>query len=104
VADPLEFQDRHSRTYGDLFTMRLTGLGAVVVLGSPQAVQDIFSQDAKFDVGRGNGIAEPLVGRNSLMLMDGDRHRRERKLLTSRLLRGIPGSCSNKWSGMPGVA
>ncbi|PSR13922.1 cytochrome P450, partial [filamentous cyanobacterium CCP3] len=81
VADPLEFQDRHSRTYGDLFTMRLTSLGTVVVLGNPQAVQDIFSQDAKFDVGRGNGIAEPLIGRNSLMLMDGDRHRRERKLL-----------------------
>lgn len=81
VADPLRFQDKYSQTYGDCFTMRLGGLGEVVLLGNPEAIQDLFSQDAKFDVGRGNGIAEPLIGRNSLMLMDGDRHRRERKLL-----------------------
>jgi cytochrome P450 family 110 len=81
VADPLKFQDKYSQTYGDCFTMRLGRLGEVVLLGNPKAIQDLFSQDAKFDVGRGNGIAEPLIGRNSLMLMDGDRHRRERKLL-----------------------
>lgn len=81
VADPLRFQDKYSQTNGDWLTMRLGGLGEVVLLGNPQAIQDVFSQDTKFDVGRGNSIAEPLVGRNSLMLMDGDRHRRERKLL-----------------------
>lgn len=81
VADPLRFQDKYSQINGDWFIMRLGRLGEVVLVGNPQAIQDLFSQDAKFDVGRGNAIAEPLVGRNSLMLMDGDRHRRERKLL-----------------------
>jgi unspecific monooxygenase len=81
IADPLGFQDTYSRKYGDIFTMRLSGLGSCVILGNPQAIQDIFSQDSKFDVGRGNDLAEPLLGKNSLILMDGNRHRRERKLL-----------------------
>jgi cytochrome P450 family 110 len=81
IADPLGFQDKWSRKFGDMFTMQLGGLGSFVVIGNPKAIQDIFSQDSKFDIGRGNAIAQPLVGENSLMLLDGDRHRRERKLL-----------------------
>jgi len=81
IADPLGFQDVYSQKYGDIFTMRLSGLGSCVVISNPQAIQEIFSQDSKFDVGRGNALAEPLVGQNSLLLMDGNRHRRERKLL-----------------------
>jgi cytochrome P450 family 110 len=81
IADPIGFQDKYSRKYGDIFTMRLGGLGSFVVVGNPQAVGDIFNQDSHFDVGSTNALAESLVGKNSLLLMDGDRHRRERKLL-----------------------
>ncbi|MFN6569760.1 cytochrome P450 [Dendronalium sp. ChiSLP03b] len=81
IADPIGFQHKYSQKYGDIFTMRLSGLGSYVIIGNPQAIQEIFSQDSKFDVGRANRLAEPLIGQNSLMLMDGDRHRRERKLL-----------------------
>lgn len=61
--------------------MRLSGLGSYVVVGNPQAIQEIFSIDSQFDIGRANELAEPLLGQNSVMLMDGNRHRRERKLL-----------------------
>jgi len=81
IADPLGFQDRASQKYGDIFTVRLGRLGSYVIIGNPQAIQEIFTQDSKFDIGRGNEIAKPLIGQNSLMLMDGDRHQRERKLL-----------------------
>jgi unspecific monooxygenase len=81
ITDPLGFQDRYSRKYGDIFTMQISGVGTYVVIGNPQAIQEIFNQDSKFDVGRANTLAEPLIGRNSMMLMDGERHRRERKLL-----------------------
>lgn len=80
LTDPLGFQDKYSQKYGDMFTMRLSVLGFCVVVGNPQAIGDIFSQDT-FDVGRANALAEPLIGQNALALMDGDRHRRERKLL-----------------------
>ncbi|MEH2378952.1 MAG: cytochrome P450 [Nostoc sp.] len=81
IGDPIGFQQKYSQKYGDIFSMRLSGLGSYVILSHPQAIQEIFSQDSKFDVGRGNKLAEPLIGRNSLMLIDGARHRRERKLL-----------------------
>ncbi|MCC5644463.1 cytochrome P450 [Nostoc sp. CHAB 5824] len=81
IADPIGFQQKYSQKYGDIFSMRLYGIGSYVILSHPQAIQEIFSQDSKFDVGRGNKLAEPLIGQNSLMLIDGTRHRRERKLL-----------------------
>ena len=81
IIDPLKFQEQYRQKYGDIFTMQLAGIGNCVVIGNPQAIQQIFSQDSKFDVGRGNVLAEPLIGKQSVMLMDGDRHRRERKLL-----------------------
>lgn len=61
--------------------MRLAGLGSFVFIANPQAIQEIFNQDSKFEAGRGNALGKPLLGHNSLILMDGDRHRRERKLL-----------------------
>lgn len=81
IADPLGFQAKYSQKYGDMFMMHLSGLGSYVIVGNPQAIQEIFTQDSRFDVGRANHLAEPLIGKNSLLLMDGDRHRRERKLL-----------------------
>ncbi|ABA23526.1 Cytochrome P450 [Trichormus variabilis ATCC 29413] len=81
IADPIGFQKKYSQKYGDIFSMQLAGIGSFVILGEPQAIQEIFTQDSRFDIGRGNKLAEPLIGRTSLMLMDGDRHRRERKLL-----------------------
>lgn len=81
IADPLGFQYRNSQKYGDIFSMHLSGIGSYIIIGNPQAIQEIFNQDSKFDIGRGNELAKPLLGQHSLMLMDGARHRRERKLL-----------------------
>ncbi|BCL34514.1 cytochrome P450 [Nostoc sp. MS1] len=81
IGDPIRFQQKYRQKYGDIFSMQLGGLGSFVIVGNPQAIQEIFSQDSKFDIGRANKLAEPLIGRTSVMLLDGDRHRRERKLL-----------------------
>jgi unspecific monooxygenase len=82
ISDPLGFQDYWSAKYKDWFTINLTGLGKMVIISNSQAIQEIFAQDAKcFDVGRANNIGKPIFGKNSLLLMDGDRHKRERKLL-----------------------
>lgn len=82
ITDPINFQERYRQQYGDIFTMHLAGLGPFVLIGNPQIIQEIYSQDARqFDVGIGNQLAAPLLGQNSLLLMDGERHRRERKLL-----------------------
>lgn len=85
IMNPLDFLEDCAHKYGDTFNLNLLGFPPFTMVSHPQANQDIFSVDAKeFDVGRGNGLVRVLVGDNSLLLMDGDRHRRERKLLMPR--------------------
>ena len=81
IADPLGFQERNRRRHGDIFTMNLSGLGPMVLVGDPRLIAEIFSQEAAFDSGQGNRIAQPLLGAHSLLLLDGERHQRERRLL-----------------------
>lgn len=62
--------------------MKLMGFPPLVMLSNPQAISEIFATDAKqFDAGKNNKIIKPLVGNHSLALLDGDRHKRERKML-----------------------
>ena len=82
IMNPLGFLEDCAQKYGDTFNLNLLGLPPFTIVSHPQANLEIFSVDAKqFDVGRGNGLIKVLLGDNSLILMDGDRHRRERKLL-----------------------
>ncbi|ACK69982.1 cytochrome P450 [Gloeothece citriformis PCC 7424] len=83
ISDPLSFQQKWAKKCGDIFLINLWRYNDnLVVVGSPQLIQEIFNKDAtQFDIGRGNQIVAPLVGQNSLFLMDGTRHKRERKLL-----------------------
>jgi cytochrome P450 family 110 len=82
IADPLDYLDRCSKSYGDVFTLRIAGFEPLVVISNLQGIQEIFNKDSKeFDAGRSNEIVRFLVGDNSIFLMDGDRHKRERKLL-----------------------
>lgn len=82
IADPLAYLEAGAQRYGSIFTLRLLGFSPFVIIGDPQGIQEIFTVDAKeYDAGRSNGIVRFLVGDNSLLLLDGDRHKHERKLL-----------------------
>jgi len=82
LSRPYEFLDECAQTYGDVFTVHFFGFTPLVFFLDPQAVKEIFAlSPQQFDVGRGNTLLQPLVGSNSIFLLDGDRHKRERKLL-----------------------
>ncbi|MGK7894914.1 MAG: cytochrome P450 [Xenococcus sp. (in: cyanobacteria)] len=82
IQDPLEYQKECAQRYGDIFTLRAKGFPPLVVIGNQVGVKEIFNQNPNnFDVGRSNTIGKHLVGENSLLLYDGERHQRERKLL-----------------------
>jgi cytochrome P450 len=82
IADPFGYMDTCARAYGDTFTARLGDLLPIVFFSHPQAIQEIFSADANlFDAGRANEIVRPLVGDNSVLLLDGTRHASQRRLL-----------------------
>jgi cytochrome P450 len=83
IFQPLEYADNFAKTYGDTFTLSNTSDFAIVYFSHPQALQEIFAADSvHFESGRGNRGLRFLLGDNSLILLDGDRHHRQRQLLT----------------------
>ncbi|BBD60412.1 cytochrome P450 family protein [Nostoc sp. HK-01] len=82
IIQPIENLDWHQKKYGDIFISRFAGFPTQVIISNPQAIQELFTADAKlFESGSGNKVIQPLVGTNSLILLDGDHHLQQRKLL-----------------------
>jgi cytochrome P450 family 110 len=73
------FHECRSR-YGDPFTLPLP-VGNVVITGDPEGIREVFSADPALFDPLGQLPLAPAVGDNSLLLMGGQRHKRERKLL-----------------------
>lgn len=83
VFNPLQLMETSAKTHGDFFTLRLTTEQPIVFISNPEAIQEIFTTPSEhFDAGRGNKLIKPLVGENSLLLLDGAPHQRQRRLLT----------------------
>ena len=83
LFSPYELMESLRNTYGDFFTLKVTGKESLVYVSHPQAIQKIFSiPPDQLEVGGANGIFEPLLGAQSLVLLDGKAHQRHRKLLT----------------------
>ncbi|MDJ0714169.1 MAG: cytochrome P450 [Prochloraceae cyanobacterium] len=70
------------RKYGDIFSAKGIGDPPLVILSNPQAIEQVFTRDQNlFEVGKGNLAAKPLLGENSLVLLDGKKHQKNRQLL-----------------------
>jgi cytochrome P450 len=85
VTRPLPFMEACRRRYGDIFTVRFTGLSArrdIVFIADPAGVRTVFAGDpATLYAGSGNAPLEVLLGRYSVLVLDGPEHMRQRKLL-----------------------
>ncbi|HET9500111.1 MAG TPA: cytochrome P450 [Marmoricola sp.] len=71
------------RRYGDVFSIRILPEGRwLVVFHRPEHVREIFAGDPSvFHAGKGNAILGPVMGEHSLLLVDGSKHKRARRLL-----------------------
>ena len=79
---PLAFLQDCARRYGDCFTLRVPTRPPLVIFSHPEAVKEIFAADPdELRAGEGNVILEPILGRHSLLLLDGAQHLRERRLM-----------------------
>jgi cytochrome P450 len=80
---PVEWLEECGRRYGDPFTVRLPGFGPFVFAAAPALIKEIFTGDDEvLHAGKANKVLEPLVGQHSVLLLDGARHLRERRLLS----------------------
>ena len=83
IFQPLEYVEGFAKIYGDSFALSGGNDSQMVYFSHPQALQQIFSADSdQLEVGRGNRILKFMLGSNSLLLLEGDSHQRQRQLLT----------------------
>jgi cytochrome P450 family 135 len=79
---PLDTLRRWQRRYGDVFTVRYIGFGTGVYVADPDAIRELLTGDqSDLLAGEANSILEPVLGPHSVLVLDGQEHLRQRRLL-----------------------
>ena len=84
IGDPVGYMENAVQDHPDLFAAQVIGFGNnLVFVNHPQAVQQLLTSDRKhfFASGKENHLLKPLLGEYGIALLDGDRHKKRRKLL-----------------------
>jgi cytochrome P450 family 135 len=82
VLRPVPFIERCRARYGDFFTVQFV-MGPVVWICDPDVIKRVFTGDPDvLHAGEGNAPPlEPIMGPNSVLLLDEPEHMRQRKLM-----------------------
>jgi cytochrome P450 family 135 len=81
LARPQAYAARQRVRYGEVFTARIDPI-PWVMLGDPDDVRTVFTAGPqRTNAGEANEILRPTLGSHSLLLLDGEEHMRERKLM-----------------------
>ncbi|HET8954532.1 MAG TPA: cytochrome P450 [Solirubrobacterales bacterium] len=76
------FLDQGRARFGPMFSIKIAYEGDWVVLADPELVKQVFTGDPKvFHAGEGNQILRPILGDNSVLVLDEKPHISQRKLL-----------------------
>jgi cytochrome P450 len=79
---PTGLLERCRSRYGKRFTIRLLAAPPFVMLSDPDDVRELFTAPPEvLHPGEGARILEPIVGRNSVILLDESEHLEQRKLM-----------------------
>jgi cytochrome P450 len=82
IFQPLKLMETTAREYGDVFGLSIIGNTPIVFISHPQGIQELFTASLDKLDARGSRALQSLVGENSLLLLSGTTHQRERRLLT----------------------
>ncbi|MEA2451074.1 MAG: cytochrome family, partial [Thermoleophilaceae bacterium] len=70
-ARPTALMRRCRERYGDVFTLKIAHEGPWVMLIDPDAIKQVFTGDPRLlHAGEGNVILKPMLGSNSVLLLD----------------------------------
>ena len=68
--------------FGDTFTLRIANEGTWVMTSDPDAIKQVFTGDPRLlHAGEGNRVLLPVLGPNSVLLLDDAPHLSQRKLM-----------------------
>ena len=82
MVRPVPFLERSRREFGDTFTVRTTPVGEMVFVSDPDSVKAVFAADRINTIAPGrNLVLAPLLGTQSLLLLEDETHLHRRKLM-----------------------
>ncbi len=68
--------------FGDMFTLKIANEGTWVITSNPDTIKQVFTGDPRLlHAGEANRILLPVLGPNSVLLLDDGAHLRQRKLM-----------------------
>lgn len=80
--DPVRFVHTCHRRYGNVFRVRIPGIGTLVFLADPDHIRSVTHGDpAIFHAGEAAAPLSQVVGTKSLLMLDDDKHRRSRAMM-----------------------
>jgi cytochrome P450 len=81
ISRPMAFATKQRDRYGDAFTANIDG-HPWVMLGDPEDIRTVFTAGPqRTNAGEANAVLRPTLGSHSLLLLDGEEHLRQRKLM-----------------------
>ena len=81
-TDPIRFMERNRRRHGPVFTVKLGALKRCAFLADPEPAWEVLTGDpARFRMGPTNAVFRPVLGEQSLFLLDGEEHKHHRRLM-----------------------
>jgi cytochrome P450 len=82
IFRPLNYYQDDLKRYGDIYQLGGKTSPGFIVISNPKAIKEIFTANPElFETGKGNRVLQFLVGEKSLLLLDGESHQRQRRLL-----------------------
>lgn len=82
VFRPVPFLFKLRDRFGDNFRVKLLSVGEIVLTADPEEIRKVFtSKSHQLHAGEANIVLSPIVGDNSVLVLDDAQHMRQRKLL-----------------------
>src|SRR5262245_55308123 len=82
AGNPLGLLDECRPRFGDSFTLNIAGNGRFVMLSDPEAAREVFRGDPDvLHSGEANSLFTATVGENSVLVLDGAAHARQRRVV-----------------------
>jgi cytochrome P450 len=79
---PRQMLSHWHRRYGDVFRVHYLTFGRGAYVVDPAAIKELFTGDqSDLLAGDANSFLEPILGKHSVLVLDGPEHMRQRKLL-----------------------
>jgi cytochrome P450 len=110
ITRPLDFLDEMGRRYGHTFALPdMLGRPPMIWVADPDLIREVFAGEPDdLHAGEANFIVEGILGSRSLLVLDGEEHRRERRLMMppfhgermrayGHTMRGIADAAIDRW-------